>query len=47
MRGKCGFLYDAGYDDEILDCKYYEDGINNYLDGYMPYDEFVEYWQTL
>ena len=47
LRGKCGFLYDAGYDDEILDCKYYEDGINNYLDGYMPYDEFVEYWQTL
>ena len=47
LRGKCGFLYDAGYDDEILDCKYYEEGIKNYLDGYLPYDEFIEYWKTI
>lgn len=47
LRGKTGFLYDGGYDDEILDCTYYEDGIDNYLDGYVTYDELTEYWQGL
>ncbi|MEE1168686.1 MAG: hypothetical protein UHS52_06645 [Alistipes sp.] len=47
LRGKTGFLYDGGYDDEILDCTYYEDGIDNYLDGYVTYDKLVEYLQGL
>ena len=47
LRGHTGFVYDASYDDEILDCTYYDDGIDNYLDGYMPYNEFVEYLQSL
>ena len=47
LRGETGFLCDANYDDEILDCTYDEDGIDTYLNGYMPYDEFVEYWQGL
>ena len=37
---------------EDLEAKYlrmaeYEDGIKNYLDGYLPYDEFIEYWKTI
>jgi hypothetical protein len=47
LRGNVGFLFDAGYDDEILDCRFYEDGMDDYLNGYTTYDEFVEYWLNM
>ena len=47
LRGNVGFLFDAGNDDEILDCRFDEDGMDDYLNGYTTYDEFVEYWLNM
>lgn len=47
LRGKSDSVLDVGYEDEIYRCKFYDDVSANYLDGYVSYEEFVEFWNGL
>ena len=47
LRGRSDIGIDVGYEDEMLRCKFYSGKPINYLDGYVTYEEFVEFWNSL